>query len=276
MLMHPTLDQMRALRLDGMAQALEEQHASEGIEAMRFEDRLALLLEREASVRRCKRLTSRLRQAKLRHRGACIEDLDFRAQRGLDRRLVMSLASCEWVRLHRGVLITGATGVGKTYLACALAQKACREDHSALYARLPRLLEELRIAHGDGRYPKLIARLAKVEVLVLDDWGLAPLSDADRREILEILEERHERRSTVIASQLPVAQWHDALGHPALADAILDRLVHNAYHLELRGESMRKLRAAKAGTGDEPREAIDPEFNKGKKGGDTPAELPDR
>lgn len=254
MMLHPTLDQLRALRLDGMARALEEQLDSAGISDLSFEDRLALLLDREITQRHQKRLVTRLRQAKLRHREACIENIDWRTGRGLDRRLVLALASCDWLRQHRNLLITGRTGAGKTYLACALAQKACREGHSVLYTRLPRLLEDLRIAHGDGRYPRLMASLAKVELLVLDDWGMAPLGDADRHELLEILEDRHELRSTLVASQLKRNLWYDYLGHPLLADAILDRLVHNAYHLDLEGESIRKLRAP-AGAGQPYRSA---------------------
>lgn len=267
MLMHPTLDQLRQLRLDGMARALEEQLNREDITDLNFEDRLALLLDREATHRSNKRLVSRLRKAKLRHRGACVEDLDFRARRGLDRRRVLELASCDWLRLHRNLLVTGPTGAGKTYLACALAQKACREGYSALYTRLPRLLEDLRIAHGDGRYPKLMASLAKLDLLVLDDWGLTPPSETDRRELLEILEDRHELRSTLVLSQLPRDQWYEHLGHPVLADAILDRLVHNAYHLELKGESMRKLKAADAGPRPSPENIEAPDFTKGAEAG---------
>lgn len=252
MLIHPTLDQLQTLRLDGMAKALEEQLATGDLDDLRFEDRLALLLDRESTERHNRRLRTRLRQAKLRDANACIEDLDFRAPRGLDKSLVLSLASGEWIARHRNVLITGPTGVGKTFLGCALAQKACREGYSAIYRRLPRLFDDLRLAHADGRYPKLMATLAKCDLLVLDDWGLTPLTDADRRELLEILEDRHELRSTVVTSQLPVDQWYEAVGHPTLADAILDRLVHNAYRLELRGESMRRRRAAAQATAPSP------------------------
>lgn len=261
MLIHPTLDQLRTLRLDGMAKAFERQLETDGIEQMSFNDRMALLLDQESTHRAHKRLASRLRRAKLRHRNACVEDIDFRAHRGLDRSRVTDLASCNWIRRHHNLLITGPTGAGKTYLACALAQKACRDDFSVLYTRLPRLLEELRIAHGDGRYPKLMASLTRIDLLVLDDWGLAPPSEADRRELLEILEDRHELRSTLVVSQLPRDQWHDLLGHPVLADAILDRLVHNAHHLEMKGESMRKIRAADAANRSRPAEGADPEIS---------------
>lgn len=246
MLTHPTFDKLRSLRLDGMAKSLEEQLQTPDIDELRFEDRLALMIDREVTERNYRRQQSRLRKAKLRQKNACIEDIDFRARRGLDKELVLHLSSCEWIEKHRNVLITGPTGVGKTFLACALAQKACREGYTVQYLRLPRLLEDLALAHADGRYPKLMTGLARTDLLVLDDWGLAPLSDADRRELLEILEDRHDLRSTLVTSQLPVDTWHEAIDHPTLADAILDRLVHNAYRVALRGESMRRRKAQAA------------------------------
>ena len=246
MLIHPTLDKLRSLRLEGMAKSFEEQLQMPDIEELRFEDRLALLIDREVTERNYRRQQSRLRKAKLRQKNACIEDIDFRARRGLDKELILYLSSCEWIGKHRNILITGPTGVGKTFLACALAQKACREGYTVQYLRLPRLLEDLALAHADGRYPKLMTGLARTDLLVLDDWGLAPLSDADRRELLEILEDRHDLRSTLVTSQLPVEKWHEAIDHPTLADAILDRLVHNAYRVALRGESMRRRKAQAA------------------------------
>jgi DNA replication protein DnaC len=252
MLIHPTVEQLYSMRLDGMGKALEEQLQTADIEDLRFEDRLALLIAREATERSSRRLKTRLRKAKLRQKNACIEDVDYRSRRGLDKGLFLSLGSCDWLAHHRNVLITGPTGVGKTYLACALAQKACREGYTVQYLRMPRLLEDLRLAHADGRYPKLMTGLSKTHLLVLDDWGLAPLGDADRRELLEILEDRHELRSTMVTSQLPVEAWHDSIAHPTLADAILDRLVHNAYRLELRGESMRRKRALAAANNNSP------------------------
>ena len=252
MLIHPTLDQLRSLRLEGMAKALEEQLQMTDIEDLCFEDRLALLINREATERSSRRLRTRLRKAKLRLSNACVEDVDYRIRRGLDKGLFLALASCDWIAQHRNVLITGPTGVGKTYLACALAQKACREGHTVQYLRMPRLFADLRLAHADGRYPKLMAGLAKTHLLVLDDWGLAPLDDADRRELLEILEDRYELRSTMVTSQLAVDDWHDSIAHPTLADAILDRLVHNAYPLALRGKSMRGNRALAAANNSTP------------------------
>jgi DNA replication protein DnaC len=242
MLKHPTLDKLHALKLTGMAAALSDQSATPDITDLSFEERLGLLVDREMTERDNRRMTSRLRRAKLRHT-AILEDLDYRNSRGLDKGLVQSLASCQWVKEHLNVLITGPTGVGKTWLACALAHKACREGYTAQYVRLPRLLRELTIAKGDGQYSKLLTSLAKVDVLILDDWGLMKLSAENRRDLLEVLEDRHGRRSTVATSQLPIEEWHGVIGDATLADAILDRLVHNAYKINLRGESMRKRQA---------------------------------
>lgn len=244
MLSHPTLDRLHALQLRGMARAFEEQMQMPECAELTFTERLGLLVDREAADRESRRLTRRLQDAKLRQEAA-IEDLDFRIPRGLDKRLVLSLAGCGWIDQHLNVLITGPTGIGKSYLACALAHKACRDGYTVLYHRLPRLLGELALARGDGRYPQLLARLDKARLLVLDDWGLEPLTDIHRRDLLEILEDRYDRRSTLVTSQLQVKHWHDALGDPTLADAILDRLVHNAHRIELDGESIRKHRAAK-------------------------------
>ena len=242
MLTHPTLDKLQALKLHGMVQALSEQRTMPDITALNFEERLGLLVDREMTVRSDRRLTTRLRQAKLRL-SACVEDIDYRHPRGLDKALMLRLASCQWIHDRYNMLITGPTGIGKTWLACALGHKACREGYTVLYLRLPRLLQELPIAKGDGRYPKLMASLAKTALLILDDWGLATLSDENRRDILELLEDRYGRGATIVTSQLPVDHWHQALGDPTLADAILDRLLHNAYKLSLRGDSMRKRHA---------------------------------
>ena len=239
MLNHPTLDKLHALKFIGMATALAEQFESTEIEALSFEERFGLLVDREITYRDDRRMTSRLRRARLRE-NACLEDIDYRHRRGLDKGLITSMATCRWIKEHLNTLITGPTGVGKTWIACALAHQACREGYSALYQRLPRLLQDIALSRGDGRYPKLLASLAKVDLLVIDDWGLAPMNSDAHRDLLEILEDRYGARSTLVTSQLPLAKWHDSIGDPTFADAILDRLVHNAYKLDLKGESMRK------------------------------------
>lgn len=239
MLTHPTLEKLQALRLTGMVKALEEQLQMTGLEELSFAERLGLLVDREMTERESRRLKDRLAKARLRQ-AAAVEDVDLRTPRGLDRSQFLALCSCQWVTEHLNILITGPTGAGKSFLACALAQKACREGFTALYHRLPRLLSELSTAKADGRYPKLLSSLARADVLVLDDWCLHPLTDSHRRDLLEILEDRYGNRSTVVTSQLPVATWHDAIGDATLADAVLDRLVHNAYELRLKGESRRK------------------------------------
>ena len=242
MLKHPTLDKLQTLKFTGMAAALADQMAMPDIDELSFEERLGLLVDREMTERENRRLTSRLRRARLRH-NAVLEDIDYQNRRGLDKGLIQSLAACQWVREHLNVLVTGPTGVGKTWLACALAHKACREGYTAQYIRLTRLLRELMVAKGDGSYPKLLANLAKVDVLILDDWGLMKLNAENRRDLLEVLEDRHGSRSTVATSQLPFEEWNAVIVDPTLADAILERLVHNAYKINLRGESMRKRNA---------------------------------
>ncbi len=239
MLNHPTLDKLKFLKFTGMADALAEQINVPDIADLAFEERLGLLVDREMTERENRRLTSRLRRARLKH-NAVFEDIDYRHPRGLDKSLTLSLASCQWVKERLNILITGPTGVGKTWLACAFAHKACREGYGALYQRLPRLLNNLTIAKGDGRYPKLLDSLAKTDVLILDDWGLSKLTAENRRDLLELLEDRYNQRSTLATSQLPLDKWHDLIGDPTLADAILDRLMHNAYKINLKGESMRK------------------------------------
>lgn len=239
MLHHPTLDKLKTLKFSGMSHALEEQIQCPEIAELSFEERLGLLVDREITERDNRRLTNRLRQAKLKQQ-ACLEDIDYQANRGLDQALLLKLSDCQWVKKSLNILITGPTGVGKSWIACALAQKTCREGYTAWYQRLPRLLQELPLAKGDGSYSKLLARLAKTDVLVLDDWGLSKLTAEQRRDLLEILEDRHGSRSTIITSQLPLDQWHAIIGDATLADAIMDRLIHNAYKINLRGESMRK------------------------------------
>jgi DNA replication protein DnaC len=242
MLTHPTLDKLQALRLHGMAKALREHLDMPDIATLSFEERFGLLVDREVTARETRRLTTPLRQAKLRQ-AACCEDLDYRPARGLDKTLMTSLMTCQGGREHRNVLITGSTGVGKTGVACALGQQACRLGFTVLYLRLPRLFQDLLLAQGDGRSPKVMAMRAKTDLVILDDWGLAARNDDNRRDLLEVLEDRQDRRATLVTSQLPVDHWHDALGEPTLADAILDRLVHNASKIALHGESMRKRQA---------------------------------
>jgi DNA replication protein DnaC len=242
MLHHPTLEKLQTLRLAGMYKALTEQMNMPESETLSFEERLGLLADREMTERQDRRLKTRLRQARLKHH-ACVEDLDYRAPRGLDKALMLQLATCRWVREGLNLIINGPTGVGKTWIACALAQKACREGYTALYLRLPRLFEDLGLAHGDGRFTKLMAGFAKTDLIILDDWGLAKFTAEQRRDMLELLDDRRGSRSTVVTSQVPVEHWHEVIGDPTLGDAILDRIVHSAYRINLKGESMRKRRA---------------------------------
>lgn len=242
MLTHPTLEKLEQLRFHGMAGALREQLQTPDMTGLSFDERLGLLVDREMTDREDRRLKSRLRRAKLRQQ-ASMEDLDYSARRGLDKQLLLHLASCDWVRRHHNVIVTGATGVGKSYVACALAHKACLLGFGALYHRLPRLLEDLELARGDGRYLKLLRQLSKVDVLVLDDWGLIRLTGAQQRDLLELLDDRHGVHSTIATSQLPLGNWHETMANPTLADAILDRLIHNAHRIALTGESMRKQRS---------------------------------
>ena len=243
MLTHPTLDKLDALRFTAMARALRSQLEDPAADGLDFLERLGLLVDQEMTEREDKRLKSRLRRAGLRQ-SACMEDLDYRSGRSLDRSLMRQLATCEWIRRHHNVVITGPTGVGKSFVACTLAHRACLEGHTAHYARLSRLADDLALARGDGRYLKLLTQLAKVEVLLLDDWGLSPLTASQQRDLLEVLDDRHEVRSTIATSQLPVGRWHETMADPTLADAMLDRLVHNAYRIELKGDSMRKRLSA--------------------------------
>jgi len=244
MLHHPTLEKLQSLRLTGMHDGLIEQSRTPEIDALGFEERLGLLVDRELTARDNRRLQTRLRQARLKHRGACLEDLDYRHRRGLDKTLMARLATGGWIGEGLNLILQGPTGVGKTWIACALAHQACRLGYTALYLRTPRLLEDLALAHGDGRYPKLMRSLSRTDLVILDDWGLAPLTGPGRRDLLELLDDRHPGRSTLVTSQLPVEAWHEHIGEPTLADAILDRLVYNAYRIQLQGDSMRKHHSA--------------------------------
>ena len=244
MLNQHTLQLLTQLKLDGMARAFEEQSGQPSLASLSFEERFGLLVDREFTHRDTKRVDRLLKQAKLKVAGACVEDIDYRAGRSLDKRLMASLSTCDWIRHGHSVLITGATGCGKTWIACALAQQACRQGFSVLYVRVPRLFEELRIAHGDGSFTRKLAALARTDVLLLDDWGVNPLTQPERADLLEILDDRVATRSTIITSQLPVEHWHEYLADPTLADAILDRIVHQSHKLKLKGESLRKKETA--------------------------------
>lgn len=233
MLIHPTLDNLRTLNLNGMLKALESQLEMTDIGDLSFEDRLGLLVEAELLARGNKQLQSRLKTANLRL-SACLEDLDMKAGRGLDKTNIVALSSCDWLRLHRNVLVTGPTGSGKTYTSCALAQKACREGFTVVYERASKLFHDLSLAKATGKYLSVLAGLSKKSLLVIDDFALAPLTDEQRRDLLEIVEDRYNRRSTIVVSQVPHDHWHEIIGDPTIADAILDRLVHNAHKLQLK------------------------------------------
>jgi DNA replication protein DnaC len=245
MLNEQTHQKLIAMKMHGMAVAFQQHLDAPAKDTLSFEESFGLMVDREFAERQERRLKIRLSSAKLREQ-ACIEDLDYRHPRGLDRSVIQRLSMCRWIPNHDNVIITGQTGNGKTWIACALANQACRQGWTARYTRLPRLLHELQIARADGSYSKELSKLEKADLLILDDFGLAQLADRERRDLLEIIEDRSGRRSTIITSQLPVKKWHDQIGDPTLADSILDRLIHNAHRIELLGQqSMRKLRADK-------------------------------
>jgi DNA replication protein DnaC len=240
-LTHPTLDQMHQLGLAGMARAFTELEANPTSAELSHAEWLGLLLDREATERYERRSRNRLRYARLRHQAA-VEDVDYRAARGLDRALFQAMIAGRWIDEAQNLIVEGPAGVGKSWLACALGQKACRDNRSVLYQRVPRMFSDLALARGDGRYPRLMRALGGVKLLILDDWGLEPLGPEQRHDILEIVEDRYGRGATLITSQIPVDRWHDLIGEPTLADAILDRIVHNAHRLQLKGDSLRKQR----------------------------------
>src|SRR5215204_3603493 len=244
MLTHPTVEQLHQLGLAGMARAFAELEANPTSAALSHAEWLGLLLDREITERDERRLRARLRYARLRHQAA-VEDVDYRAARGLDRALFQKLAEGSWIDAHENLILCGPTGVGKSWLASALGHKACRDNRSVLYQRIPKLFADLAIARGDGRYARIQRALGGVQLLILDDWGLEPLDAAARHDLLEILEERYGRRSTIITSQIPVDKWHELIGDPTYADAILDRIVHNAHRINLTGHSLRRSRATK-------------------------------
>jgi DNA replication protein DnaC len=242
MLANHTLERLTALGLAGMAKALDDQQRQPDVTALTFEERLGLMIDREVTERENRRLITRLKFASLRQ-AAVVEDIDLRTPRGIDRAFFAKLVDGGWIDRKQNLLITGPTGVGKSWISCALGHKACRDNRSVLYHRLPRLFEALALARGDGRYARLLKTLSRVELLILDDWGLAPLIAEQRRDLLEIIDDRHQRGSTIITSQVPIEHWHEIIADPTIADAVLDRIVHNAHRLAIKGDSMRKITA---------------------------------
>src|SRR5438067_9382272 len=246
MLHEPMIDKLMAMRLHGMADALKTQQQDPAARELSFLDRLAMLIDQQWNWRQNQALARRLHTAKLRG-NVCIEDVDYRAARGLDKSVIRALAQeSAWVRNHELVFILGPTGIGKSFLACALAQKAVRDGFTALYARAPRLLRDLAVARVDGSLAKLLDRIARIDVLIVDDWAMAPLADTERRDFLEICDDRYATRSTILTSQIPLAHWHDQIGDPTVADSILDRVVHNAHRIELQGASIRNTKNGKS------------------------------
>ena len=243
MLNEPTMDKLKALKLDAMAAAWAEQQKVADMGKLAFDERLGLLVDAECLFRENRRLGRLLKEAKLKLGQACIEDIDYPPKRELDKAVIRQLATCRWVHEHQSVTITGPTGVGKTYVACALAQHACRRGFSAMYRRASRLFDELTLARADGSYARLLSKLARTDVLVIDDWGLTASREAERQDLLEILEDRYGTRSTILTSQIPREKWHDHLGDATVADAILDRLIHNAHRIVINGPSRRKENA---------------------------------
>jgi len=243
MLHQETVEKLYAMKLNGMADAFKEQLLQPDLYDLPFEERFTLLVDRQWTWKEDRRMKRLLKNAKLKING-CIEDIDFKTPRGIDKSVILRLANGDWIKRTQNIIITGPTGVGKTYLACAIANRACRMGYSAFYIRAPRLFQELAIARGDGSYPKIIKKLLKTNVLVIDDLGLAPMSATERRDLLEVIEDRHGLASTIVATQLPITSWHENIRDPTIADAILDRLIHNAHKINLKGESMRKLRSS--------------------------------
>jgi DNA replication protein DnaC len=240
MLTQPTLEKLKSMRLDRLASAWLDQQKDPDITSLSFDERLGMLVDAEWLARENKRLARALKEAKLKLSTACVEDIDYAARRELDKPVIKQLAMCRWITEHQNIVITGATGTGKTYLACALAQQACRKGYRAAYRRATRIADELLLARADGTHGNALKRYARIDVLVIDDWGMAPLKDQDRRDLYELLDDRHGARPTIITSQLPTAKWHDYVGDPMVADAVCDRLLHHAHRIVLKGPSRRK------------------------------------
>jgi len=234
-----TAEKLLLMKLHGLAQGLQEQMQTSAYKELSFEERLGMLVDKEMDSRQDRKLRTLLRKARFRYPGASVEDINFRAKRGITKDMILRLAQNRWIQDKRNIIITGPTGVGKTWIACALGNSACRAGISTYYIRLPRLFQELKIARADGSYAKLLHKLSRVNLLIVDDWGLSPLSDTERRDFLEITEDRYDVRSTMLSSQIPIEKWHDLIGDPTIADAICDRLIHNSHKLILTGRSMR-------------------------------------
>jgi DNA replication protein DnaC len=239
-LTEPTIEKLKALRLETLAAAWTEQQKNAEVQKLSFDERLGMLVDAECLHRENKRLGRLLKDAKLRIGNACVEDIDYPPRRELEKATIRQLATCRWVEQYQTIVITGMTGTGKTYIACALAQQACRKGFRAMYRRATRLNDELTLARADGSYATLLARFARADVLVIDDWGMTSPKDQERRDLLEIVEDRHGVRATIITSQIPPSKWHDHIGDPTVADAVCDRLLHNAHRLVLKGPSRRK------------------------------------
>jgi len=239
-----TINKMTSMKLYGMSDGVEEQLVNSQYNELTFEERLAMLVDKEMFYRQNKKLTSLLRRASLRFPEACMEDIDYKAKRNLSKQAILKLSQNDWIRKHQNIIITGETGAGKSYIACAFGNNACRNGITSYYTRIPKLLNELRISHADGTYLKLIKKLTRVELLIMDDWGLSNFTDSDRRDMLEIFEDRYNARSTIIATQFPVDTWFDVIGDPTIADAICDRIIHNSHKITLNAkDSMRKLKS---------------------------------
>jgi DNA replication protein DnaC len=248
MLNQPTIEKLHTMKLHGMADAFRAQLETAEASQLSFEERFAMLADQQWLWRENRALARRLQSARLKERGV-MEDIDYQHPRGLDRKLLRTLATSEWVRQHQNVLFLGPTGIGKSWLACALAQKACRDGFSVLHKRTTELFRELAVAHADGSIGRLLWKLSRIDVLLLDDFAMAPLKDGERRDFLELCDDRYQRRSLILTSQVPIAHWHEQIGDPSIADSILDRVIHNAYRIELQGESMRKKRGSQSEQG---------------------------